>query len=279
MARRATRSGDAAELHTGRACLTTTAPPNPDVPEERPRIALSVVIPCLNESRSLAGVIRWAEEGIRQSGLNGEVIVADNGSTDGSVGIARDAGARVIRVPGRGYGRAILGGIAAAAGDLVVIGDADGSYDFREIPRFVAALRAGDDLVIGCRLARGGGAIGPGAMPWLNRVVGNPAFSWVARKIFGLSCHDIHSGMRAASRRLLSSLPLRSAGMEFASEMIIRAHQARARIGEIPITLLPDRRCGRRSHLRPVRDGLRHIVLWFSLLKAPPPPRTGCGAV
>jgi glycosyltransferase involved in cell wall biosynthesis len=191
------------------------------------------------------------------------VIVADNGSVDGSQRIAAERGARVVPVEARGYGAALLGGIEAARGRYVLMGDADDSYDFAELPRFLGALRSGHDLVQGCRLPIGGGTVEQDAMPFLHRWWGNPMFSWLARRWFRAPIHDVHCGMRAFRRDLVRDLDLRCTGMEFASEMIIKAALRRARIDEVPITLRPDGRQGRRPHLRTFRDGWRHLRFYL----------------
>ena len=193
--------------------------------------------------------------------------MADNGSTDGSAEIAARLGARVVRVEKRGYGHALMGGIAAARGRYIVIGDADDSYDFREIPKFVEKLREGYDLVQGCRLPAGGGRILPGAMPALHRHLGNPLLSALARRWFWSSIHDVYCGMRGFTRALYERLDQRCTGMEFATEMIIKASFAGARIAEVPITLHPDGRRTHTPHLRTFRDGWR--TLRFFLLYSP----------
>src|SRR5258705_4050318 len=227
------------------------------------RLDVSVVIPCLNEANSLAFCVETALTAIRSAGLHGEVIVADNGSTDGSVEIAEHNGATVIRVPERGYGAALKAGIAAACGEYVVMGDADDSYDFSEVPNFVNELRRGNDLVMGNRF-RGG--IKPGAMPALHKYFGNPGLSWVVNLCIGAGVGDSYCGMRGFRRALYDKLDLRSSGMEFALEFVIKATQIGARISEIPITLWPDKR-GRPPHLRSFRDGWRSLR--FMLLYAP----------
>jgi glycosyltransferase involved in cell wall biosynthesis len=230
-------------------------------------VELSVVMPCLNEADSVGRCVATAVDALRAAGIRGEVIVADNGSTDGSQGIAGAAGARVVPVPARGYGSALLGGIEASRGRFVLMGDADDSYDFRDIPRFLEPLRAGYDLVQGCRLPQGGGTVARGAMPFLHRWWGNPMFSWLARRWFRAPIHDVHCGMRAFRRSLVPDLDLRCTGMEFASEMIIKAALRRSSIAEVPTTLRPDGRGGRRPHLRTFRDGWRHLR--FYLLYSP----------
>ncbi len=230
-------------------------------------IEISIVLPCLNEADTLATCLDKAAGALRSAGIAGEIIVADNGSTDGSREIAVRHGARVVPVAQRGYGSALMGGMAAARGRYVLMGDADDSYDFREIPRFVEKLREGYDLVQGCRLPSGGGQVLPGAMPPLHRWLGNPAFSVAARLWFGTRINDIHCGMRAFTRQFYQGLDLQCTGMEFASEMIIKAALWNARVAEIPITLHPDGRTSHPPHLRTFRDGWRHLR--FFLLFSP----------
>jgi glycosyltransferase involved in cell wall biosynthesis len=230
-------------------------------------IDLSVVIPCLNESDTLAVCIRKALEGIREAGVAGEVIVADNGSTDGSQAIAEQEGARVVPVAAKGYGSALMGGIGAARGRWIVMGDADDSYDFREIPKFVVRLREGCELVQGCRLPSGGGTVAPGAMPWSHRWIGNPMFSALAARWFRAPIHDVYCGLRAFTKDLYLRLDQRCTGMEFATEMIIKSSLSGAKIGEVPITLHKDGRVAHAPHLRTVRDGWR--TLRFFLLCTP----------
>jgi glycosyltransferase involved in cell wall biosynthesis len=233
--------------------------------EREPEI--SIVMPCLNEADTIGTCVRKAIETLRAHHIAGEVIVADNGSTDGSRAIAAELGARIIPVRERGYGAAIMGGIAAARGRYVLMGDADDSYDFREIPKFLAKLREGYDLVQGCRLPSGGGTVVSGAMPFLHRWWGNPMFSWLARRWFRAPIHDVHCGMRAFSRQLVDRLQLRCTGMEFASEMIIKATLAETRTAEVPIHLYPDGRVSHAPHLKTFRDGWRHLR--FYLLYCP----------
>ena len=230
-------------------------------------LEVSVVMPCLNEHETVGVCVQKALDALARSGLAGEVIVADNGSTDGSIEIARSLGARVVAVRARGYGNALRGGIEAARGRYVIMGDADDSYDFSEVPRFVDELRKGYDLVQGCRLPSGGGTVLPGAMPWLHRWFGNPALSWLARLMFRTQIHDIYCGMRGFTRKSFDELDLRSTGMEFATEMIIKASLFGQRIHQIPITLSPDGRRARRPHLRTFRDGWR--TLRFFLIFSP----------
>lgn len=229
-------------------------------------IEVSFVLPCLNEAETLEGCLRAARRCIDQHGLAAEIIVADNGSTDGSPAIAERHGARVVAVARRGYGAALMGGIEAARGRFVVMGDADGSYDFAAAFPFIQRLREGFDLVMGSRLPAGGGRIQPGAMPWKNRRIGNPALTAIGRLLFRCPATDFHCGLRAFRRESVVALGLRTTGMEFASEMAIKATLRRQRIAEVPITLHRDGR-GRPPHLRPWRDGWRHLR--FMLLMAP----------
>jgi glycosyltransferase involved in cell wall biosynthesis len=228
---------------------------------------LSVVMPCLDEADTLATCLTKARRALDEAGIDGEIIVADNGSTDGSVEIARAHGARVVHVAERGYGSALMGGIAAARGRFVLMGDADDSYDFLELPRFVARLREGFDLVQGCRLEAGGGTVLPGAMPFLHRWGGNPFFSALARAWFRSEVHDVYCGMRGFRRDFYESLNQRCTGMEFATEMIVKSSLQRARIAEVPITLHPDGRKSHAPHLRTFRDGWR--TLRFFLMYSP----------
>lgn len=228
---------------------------------------VSVVIPCLNEAATIGVCVGKALRALREAGLSGEVVVADNGSTDGSPAVAQQLGARVVPVAARGYGNALMGGIAAAHGKYIVMGDADDSYDFADVPRFVAKLREGFALIQGCRLPAGGGQVLPGAMPFLHRWWGNPMFSRMARRMFGAPVHDVYCGLRGFTKELYDRLDLRCTGMEFATEMIIKASLHHEKIAEIPITLHPDGRRGRAPHLRTFRDGWR--TLRFFLLYSP----------
>jgi glycosyltransferase involved in cell wall biosynthesis len=228
---------------------------------------LSIVIPCLNEAETLAICIEKAHRAMREHQIEGEVLIADNGSTDGSIEIAQKLGARVVNVTAKGYGNALMGGIAAAYGKFIIMGDADDSYDFLEVPRFVEKLREGYELVQGCRLPSGGGTVMPGAMPITHRWIGNPAFSLMARTMFSAPIHDIYCGLRGFTKELYLRLDQRCNGMEFATEMIIKASQRNAKITEIPITLHPDGRKLRKPHLRTVRDGWR--TLRFFLVFSP----------
>jgi glycosyltransferase involved in cell wall biosynthesis len=230
-------------------------------------VELSVVIPCLNEEDTLASCIEKARAALQSGGIAGEIVVADNGSTDRSVEIAERLGARVVLATAKGYGSALMAGIAASGGRFIVMGDADDSYDFGEIPKFVEKLRQGFDLVQGCRLRTGGGRVLPGAMPLLHRWWGNPMFSRMARSWFGAPIHDVYCGLRGFTRAHYDSLDQRCSGMEFATEMIIKSSLAGARIGEVPITLHPDGRKSHRPHLKTFRDGWR--TLRFFLLYSP----------
>jgi hypothetical protein len=226
-------------------------------------IELSVVMPCLNESATVGACIRKALGGMEQHGIRGEVIIADNGSTDGSQQIATESGARVVPVETRGYGSALRGGIAAARGRYVLMGDADDSYDFTQAHLFVSKLREGYDLVMGNRF-RGG--ILPGAMPPLHRYLGNPVLTGIGRLFFNCPVGDFHCGLRAFRKEAIESLGLRTHGMEFATEMVVKATRFGLRITEIPTTLSPDGR-NRAPHLRTWRDGWRHLR--FLLLYSP----------
>jgi glycosyltransferase involved in cell wall biosynthesis len=232
-----------------------------------PAVEVSVVMPCLNEADTLEVCIDKAQEALREGQISGEIIVADNGSTDGSQAIAARKGARVVPVTARGYGSALIGGIAAARGKYIIMGDSDDSYDFREIPRFVDKLRQGFDLVQGCRLPAGGGKIMPGAMPVLHRWLGNPFFSLLVRHMFKTPIHDVYCGLRGFDREFCQRLDLRCTGMEYATEMIIKAGVFGARIAEVPITLHPDGRKTHPPHLRTFRDGWR--TLRFFLIYSP----------
>ena len=227
------------------------------------KVEVSVVIPCLNEANSLAYCVDKAVTAFRNAGLSGEVVVADNGSTDGSIQIAEEHGARVVHVRERGYGAALRTGIAAARGPIIIMGDADDSYDFTDVPRFVEKLREGYDVVMGNRF-RGG--IQPGAMPKLHKYFGNPGLTALLNLFFHVGIGDSYCGMRGFTRALYDKLDVRSSGMEFALEMIIKSAQIGAHITEIPIVLWPDKR-GRPPHLRSFRDGWRSLR--FMLLYAP----------
>ncbi len=234
-----------------------------DTQRADPGIELSIVMPCLNEAETLAVCIKKAKAFLDTHGIAGEVLVADNGSTDGSLQIANAMGARIVAIPVRGYGAALAGGIAAARGRFVAMGDADDSYDFGSLMPFVERLRDGADLVMGNRF-RGG--IARGAMPVLHRFLGNPVLSLLGRAFFGTPVGDFHCGLRAFRRDRALALGLTAPGMEFASEMVVKASIARLAIVEVPTTLVPDGR-SRPPHLRTWRDGWRHLR--FLLLYAP----------
>jgi hypothetical protein len=231
-----------------------------------PSCDLTILMPCLNEAETLAACIAKAQRGIAEAGVEGEVLIADNGSTDGSIELAEKHGARVVRVTEKGYGSALRGGIEAARGRWLLMGDADDSYDFSQAPRFVEALRAGHDVVMGCRLPSGGGTIAPGAMPWKNRWLGNPVLSFLGRLFFKTPIRDFHCGLRAFTRDAYDRMELKTTGMEFASEMVMKASLRDLRIAEVPITLHKDGR-SRPPHLRPWRDGWRHLR--FMLIYSP----------
>ncbi len=224
---------------------------------------LSIVMPCLDEAETLASCIRKAQQFLAESGVCGEVVVADNGSTDGSVQIALELGARVLYVAERGYGSALRGGIEAALGTFVIMGDADDSYDFTALQPFVDQLRSGYDLVMGNRFA---GGIEPHAMPVLHRYVGNPLLSGIGRLFFKSPARDFHCGLRGFRRDAVLGLDLRSTGMEFASELVVKASLEHLRVTEVPTVLSVDGR-GRRPHLRTWRDGWRHLR--FLMLYSP----------
>jgi glycosyltransferase involved in cell wall biosynthesis len=225
----------------------------------REDIEVSIVMPCLDEEESLGACIKMAQEGLERAGARGEIVIADNGSTDGSQEIARALGARVVDVPAKGYGAALMGGFEAARGEFIVMGDADGSYDFGHIEAFLERLRAGDELVMGNRFE---GGIEEGAMPVLNRYLGNPVLSFIGRLLFPSAIGDFHCGLRAFRRDMLPKLDLQSPGMEFASEMVVKATLQKLKISEVPTTLSPDLR-SRPPHLRPWRDGWRHLRFLF----------------
>lgn len=224
---------------------------------------LTILMPCLNESETLATCIMKAKAYLERSGVDGEVLVADNGSTDGSQEIARSLGARVVDVAQKGYGAALLGGIAAARGRYTIMGDADDSYDFSSLQVFVDKLRQGVDLVMGNRF-RGG--IAPGAMPPLHRYLGNPVLSWIGRLFFRISIGDFHCGLRGFNTEAIRRCGLKTTGMEFASEMVVKASLYGLSMAEVPTTLAKDGR-SRPPHLRTWRDGWRHLC--FLLTYAP----------
>ena len=225
-------------------------------------LELTILMPCLNEAETLAACIGKARGFLERTGIAGEIVIADNGSTDGSRQIAESLGARVVPVSQRGYGAALSGGIQAARGRFVIMGDADDSYDFSQLDAFVAALRDGADLVMGNRFK---GGIAPGAMPWLHRYLGNPVLSAIGRLFFRASIGDFHCGLRGFSRDAILALNLRTSGMEFASEMVVKATLAQLDLREVPTTLAKDGR-SRPPHLRSIRDGWRHLrfLLLFS---------------
>lgn len=227
---------------------------------------LTIVMPCLNEAETLATCIKKAQAGIAHAGIRGEVLIADNGSTDGSIEIAESLGARVERVREKGYGNALRGGIEAAYGRWIIMGDSDDSYDFSNISGFVQKLKAGHDLVMGCRLPSGGGTIAKGAMPWKNRWIGNPILSFIGRLFFRTPIHDFHCGLRGFSAEAYRRMDLKTTGMEFASEMVMKATLKGLNVAEVPITLHPDGR-SRPPHLKPWRDGWRHLR--FMLIYSP----------
>jgi len=231
--------------------------------ESQTAIELSIVMPCLNEVETLATCIGKARTAIEKHHLAAEIIVADNGSTDGSQMVAKELGVRVVDVVRKGYGSALIGGIAAARGEFVIMGDADDSYDFRAIGPLVDKLREGYDLVMGNRFA---GGIEAGAMVWSHRWVGNPALTNISKLFFQTPVGDMHCGLRGFRKDAIETLRLRATGMEFASEMVIKASLHHMKIAEVPVTLRPDGR-SRPPHLRTWRDGWRHLR--FMLLFSP----------
>ncbi|HEY1984415.1 MAG TPA: glycosyltransferase family 2 protein [Terracidiphilus sp.] len=226
-------------------------------------IELSIIMPCLNEAETLEKCIRKAQDYLARSGVKGEILIGDNGSSDGSQAIAIRCGARVVDIPLRGYGAALYGASLAANGRFIIMGDSDDSYDFSNLDPFVAKLREGYDLVMGNRFL---GGIAPGAMPWKNRYIGNPILSTIGKMFFHCPASDFHCGIRGYSREAFLRMDLRTTGMEFASEMVIKSTLMRLRIAEVPTTLSPDGR-SRPPHLRPWRDGWRHFR--FMLLFSP----------
>jgi glycosyltransferase involved in cell wall biosynthesis len=232
-------------------------------PDGSDDLVVTIVMPCLNEAESLAPCIEMAHEGLRIAGVKGEILIADNGSTDGSQELAESLGARVAHIEARGYGSALQGGIAAARGKYVLMGDADGSYDFRHLNRFIERLDEGYDLVMGNRFA---GGIAKGAMPPLHQYFGNPGLSWLGRLFFRSKVGDFYCGLRAFRRDAMQKLELQSPGMEFGVEMVAKASMYDLRVTEVPTTLSPDLR-SRPPHLRTWRDGWR--TLRFFLLYSP----------
>jgi glycosyltransferase involved in cell wall biosynthesis len=235
-----------------------------EVVERATQVDVSIVIPCLDEAETIGTCVSTALRALRSLGIEGEVVVADNGSTDGSAERASEAGARVVAVSQKGYGSALRGGIDAARGEYVIMGDGDGSYDFSAIGPFLQALGSGADLVMGNRFL---GEIAAGAMPWLNRWIGNPFLTFLGRLFFRTKIGDFHCGLRAFRQESYRRMGLSSVGMEFATEMVVKSVLAGLATAEIPIVLRPDGR-SRRSHLRPWRDGWRHLrfmLLWCPL--------------
>ncbi len=228
-----------------------------------PQLELTILMPCLNEAETVSTCVRKARAFLDRTGVVGEVLVADNGSTDGSRELARNAGARVVRIAAKGYGNALMGGIESARGRFVIMADADDSYDFSQLDGFLESLRGGNTLVIGHRF-RGG--IRPGAMPWMHRYLGNPVLSFLGRLFFSCRIGDFHCGLRGIERTAALRLGLSAPGMEFASEMIVKAALARWKIAEVPTTLSPAGR-SRPPHLRSWRDGWRHLR--FLLIMSP----------
>ena len=218
---------------------------------------MTILMPCLNEAETIGACIQKAQQFLHKENVNGEVLIADNGSTDGSQDIARSLGARVISVPARGYGAALKSGIAAAEGQYIIMGDADDSYDFLNLMPFLTKLREGYDLVMGNRFQ---GGIIDGAMPILNRYLGNPVLSFIGRVFFRSNIGDFHCGLRGFRRDSFHQLDLQGDGMEFASEMVVKATLKKLKTTEVPTRLFPDGR-SRRPHLRPWRDGWRHLRL------------------
>ena len=237
-------------------------------------IQLSIVIPCRNEQDTIADAIASAQRVIKQNDLAGEVIVADNNSTDQSSVIAIQNNAIVVEVPAAGYGNALKGGIEASRGEFIVMGDADGSYNFADAARLLAEYRKGHAFVVGCRLPAGGGTIEEGAMPLLHRWIGNPALTFLARFLFRLKTNDIYCGLRGFSRKHYDQLQLEESGMEFAVEMIVKSALMGLPIKEIPITLSRDGRTNARSHLQTFPDGWRTMLFllstWFSSRRQKP---------
>jgi glycosyltransferase involved in cell wall biosynthesis len=235
----------------------------PSSSEKASTLELSVVMPCLNERETLAACIQKAQSFMAQHGVDGETIVADNGSTDGSQQIAKQMGARVVKIEQRGYGAAMIGGISVARGKYIVMGDSDDSYDFSALLPLLEKLREGYDLVMGNRFK---GEIKPGAMPALHFYLGNPLLTGIGRLFFKSPCKDFHCGLRGFNKKAIKRLELQTTGMEFASEMVVKATLHGLRIADVPISLYPDGR-SRKPHLRSWRDGWRHLR--FLLMYSP----------
>jgi glycosyltransferase involved in cell wall biosynthesis len=250
---------------------TLTASPDCIPSEEKSNLEVSIVMPCLNEARTVGRCVDKAWSTLRRLGIRGEVVVADNGSTDGSQEIARERGARVIAVERRGYGSALQAGITGSRGRYIIMGDADDSYDFSQLEPFITQLRQGHDLVMGNRFQ---GGIRPGAMPWLHRYIGNPILTGILNLFFHSPIRDAHCGLRGFRKEAYERLRLSTPGMEFASEMVVKACLNQQKITEVPIVLYPDGR-DRPPHLRSFRDGWRHLrfllllcPLWLYLIPA-----------
>jgi glycosyltransferase involved in cell wall biosynthesis len=229
-------------------------------------LEVTILMPCLNEDETIVYCVEEALLALQACNVSGEVLVADNGSTDDSRELATRAGARIVEVKEKGYGSALIAGIKSARGEYVLMGDADGSYDFGELPNFLEHLKQGKKLVMGCRLPAGGGSIEKGAMPWLHRWIGNPVLSTLGKVFFKSNIDDFHCGLRAFHRQSILGLDLQCTGMELASEMPVKASLASLPVQQIPVTLRPDRRSGA-PHLRSWRDGWRHLR--FMLLFSP----------
>ena len=244
-------------MRTADESNTVTAAEKAETVEPSLQPELTVVMPCLNEAQTIGICIRKAQESFARIGIEGEVVIADNGSTDGSQQIAEELGARVVPVERRGYGAALTGGIAAARGRWVIMGDADDSYDFSKLEPFVEGLREGYDLVAGNRFK---GGIRPGAMPWLHKWLGNPTLSFIGKRLYGTPAGDIYCGLRGFDREKIAALDIRSSGMEFAIEMIVKATMQGLRVTEVPTTLSPDAE-GREPHLNTWTDGWKSVRL------------------
>ena len=245
------------------AQTTDSTPPAPAADAAPGSVELTILMPCLNEAETIEVCVRKALGYLARSGVSGEVLIGDNGSTDGSQAMAEALGARVVSIPEKGYGAALIGGIAAAKGRFIIMGDADDSYDFENLDGMIEHLRGGADLVMGNRFQ---GGIGPGAMPFLHRYLGNPVLSFIGRLFFQIPVGDFHCGLRGFNRQSILSLRLQSPGMEFASEMVVKAALNDLRIEETPTTLKKDGR-SRPPHLKTWRDGWRHLR--FLLLHSP----------